>query len=221
VATVTIGGNSGDDHSGTEDCFLKQADSSSSYDTGTSFEVTKYGANDHSHGAVKFSGIDSLPDSLAVSSATLYLYQEANGGVGAYNVVAKKFERDWVIGETSWDYWKTTGGNQSWTTGGALHETDDRSSTTTFDVSVDMVNESKSFSTAQLATDVEDMADGGHGNYGWHLERGDSGEDTDWKRFTSIEGSDGNRPYLSVTYTEPSAGNIIPHLIHRQFMARR
>ena len=207
MPTITIGDNTGDDFSGTEDTHISESNATTNYDTTTPIEVTKYDVGNHTHALMKFSGISNLPGALTVSGATLYFYQEDNSGGAVYNITAKKLNRNWVIDEVTWNI-HSTGNN--WSTGGALHETNDRSSTTTFDVSSPADNNTyHSFSSAQLASDVEDFADGTLSNYGWHLERTDAGNDNEWKKFRPEEGANTTRPYLSVTYTVPAGGIVV------------
>ncbi len=214
MPTVKIGDNTGDDFSGTEDTHVREANATTNYATVNPIQVTKWTGGDHTHLIIAFSGISNLPGTLTVSSATLYLYQGDSSAT--YNVTAKKLARNWVIAEITWTIYST--GN-SWTTGGALDEPNDRSATETFDISINGVNlEYKALSSAQLASDVEDFADGTLGNYGWHLERSDAGNDTTFKHFIPEDGTNAIRPYLSVTYTEVAAGNIVPIIDHHNRM---
>ena len=213
---VTIGDNTGDDFSGTEDARLRESDPTTNYETSI-LEVGKYASGNYVHLLIAFSGISNLPGSLSVSSATLYLNQSGSSGDGlsTFNITAKKLNRNWVESETTWNIWST--GN-NWTTAGALHETDDRSLTTTFDIEATYNLEYKLFSSAQLASDVEDFADGTLSNYGWHLEQSDAGENLGYKFFSNSESGSDVKPYLSVTYTEVGGGNRIPIIDHHNRM---
>ena len=202
MATVDIGDNTGDDFSGTEDTKLKSTEATTNYGSEGTTEVTKYEVGNHSHTIMKFSGISNLPGALNVSSSTLYLYRVPPGH--DYNITAKVLNRNWVEGEATWNIYST--GN-SWTTAGGLHETDDRSSTTTFDILSDDDTAYIDFSSAQLAADVEDFADGSLSNYGWHIARTGVGEDGEYQTYVTSDGDDGKRPYLSVTYTEAGGGS--------------
>jgi len=205
MATVKIGNNTGDDFSGTADAKIDQTSPDDEWGGLASMEITKYAAASYIHTVIKFSGIDSLPDILTVSSVTLYLYLEGSEGT-SYNIQAKVLNRSFTETQVTWnDYITAT----PWTTAGATHEPNDRSATTTFDILDNATIEYHSFSSAGLASDVEDMADGTLSNYGWHLERTDTPVSwSKYKTFTSRNGADGRRPYLSVTYTAGGGGPV-------------
>ena len=205
MATVHIGDNTGEDYAGCEDSHLKSNATTTNYGTTTPLETGSWSVPDNlTYLVIKFSGLDSIPSALTVSAATLYMYQSGNDGT-SINVLAKVLNRAWIEAQATWNIW-TTGNN--WTTAGALHETNDRSATTTFDISVNTTNEMKAFTTAQLISDVEDMADGTLGNYGWHLSL-NTASATRYKQWISSEGADGSRPYLSVTYTATGGGTLL------------
>ncbi len=205
MPTVIIGDNVGDDFAGTEDNEMHEANPTTNNGSRTFWYVSKDSSGDHRHTKLSFSGISNLPGALNVSGATLYFYQLAQGET--VNITAKKLNRNWVEAEATWTIWST--GN-NWTTAGALHEIDDRSSTVTFNVGVSAANsEYKALSAAQLAIDVEDFADGTLSNYGWHLEITGAGNSGEFRQFRSSEGTGGQKPYLSVTYTVPAGGIVV------------
>lgn len=217
ATTVVIGNNTGNDYSGTEDAHLRyNFDYSSNNNFGgkTSFEATKYEAGDHTHGLIKFSGLSNITGPVAVSSAVLYLYLQSASSV-SNTISFFRLLRSWIEGtqnDASNDNdspsscsWYEYGGGSTWSTAGALGSGTDRASTATAAVAISNTIEYKSIT---LTSDVEDMINGDVNNYGWHLERTDGANDSAYRVFTSSEGADGSRPYISVTYTEGgSTGN--------------
>ena len=202
MATVKIGDNSSDDHAGTEDIHIKEVAPNTNYETTSPLEITKYAVGDYAHMLLKFSGLSAIAGPVTVTSAKLYLYQSSSHVAATHDIVAKLLNRNWVENQATWNIYST--GN-SWSTAGGLHETDDRSSTETFTVSIGTtVDQYYEFSSAQLATDVENIINGGINNYGWHLHRGDAGNDNWHKGFVSSDGADEQRPYLEVTYEVPT-----------------
>lgn len=203
MTVVVIGDNTGDDYSGTEDAELRQTSPTTNHGSSTNLEATKYIASDHNHSLVAFSGIGSLPSSLTVSSAVLTLYLKlANSGT--HTLTVKRVLRNWVEAQATWNIWST--GN-SWTTAGCLSDGNDRDSNASTTLSIGTTYQYYTFSDdAQIQADVEDFADGTLSNYGWHIERTDgTPDDTTYRQFSSSEDTDGQRPYLSVTYTTGGA----------------
>ena len=207
MPTETIGENIGDDYSGTEDSWLQEAAATTNKNLDDNIAIADSDSEgDDKYGIISFSGIDSLPGSLTVSSATMYLYQWAAGN-GNMDVRAHALMRNWAEASVCWSYYT---GTTNWTTAGAKHEEDDRDATITFTETINTdVGEYKALTdepgTYQLAADIEDMADGTRGNYGWVLIEL-NGDYYAYRYFRDSEyGSDGQLPYLSVTYTETTS----------------
>ena len=202
MTIAVIGDNTGDDFSGTEDVHIYEAAATTNQDT-NGFDIGKYAAASHRNGLIRFTGISSLPSSLTVSSATLNLYLYTAGVIATHTFDFRKVLRAW--GETT-ATWNTYDGSNSWTTAGGLSSGNDIAATVTGTMSVPrLVDTWMNFSSAQLAADVEDFADGTLTNDGWHVERTDGANDSAYRVFREHDGTDGQRPYLSITYTV--AGN--------------
>lgn len=202
----TIGDNTGDDYAGAEDAHGRSSETSTNYNTTTEY-VSSY-TGDLQHTWLKFSGISSL--SSTVTAATLYLYI-TEAGCATFDVDLNRCLRNWVENQVCWANWST--GN-AWTTAGGTSTGNDISATVTADWSMSSTTGAyDSISTAQLATDVDDFRDGTYSNYGWLLYP-DSGQAADcYRRFISSDGTDGQRPYLSVTVSG-GGGLSIPIAAH-------
>lgn len=208
MPTVTIGANTADTYSGFADTMLKENDPTSNKGSDDYFEVTKYSGGDWTTGLVKASGISSIPAGSIITAVSLFLYQySAAIANGSYVVAAKRCLRNWVEAEATWNVYST--GN-SWTTGGAFGNGTDRDATATFasaglDLSTGAYKEL--VGDVNAIYDVQRMLDGAISNYGWMLERTDAANDFAYRQFRSSQASDGQRPYLSVTYSTPAAGH--------------
>lgn len=192
MATETIGRNSTDTYTGCEDTQIRQGAPTTNSGSGTQLEVTKYAVGDHNHTLIKFSGLSNLAG-VTVSAATLYFRVESGGGL-PNTASARALLRAWVESEATWNNYST--GN-AWTTGGGLSDGNDRSSSVSGSVSV---TGASAYFGIDVTADVQAIVAGGN-NYGWHLERTDGQDDTDYIVVNSSEDSDGRRPYLEVTYT--------------------
>jgi len=219
MPTVVIGNNTGDDYSGTEDTLIKQASAENNYGSKDNFEITKYNTNDYSHSLIKFSGISSLPSDITISASTMYLYCSTHAS-GTRTATAKRLLRDWIEGSLNGSNrsgnspysscWNEYGSGNTWTSSGAISDGNDRSGTDSGIMDLDGTGY-KSVSDNQLNLDVENITNGTYNNYGWHFEVTGTPATYTYDVFTSSEGSDGQRPYLSVTYTE--SGSVVPRIM--------
>lgn len=214
ATTVTIGDNTGNTYSGTDDAHIRSDSTTTNYGTNGSLEVTKYAVGNHVSALVKFSGLSNIVGPVTVSSATLYLYYTGpTSGSDTHTIDVHRVLRAWVEAQATWNIYST--GN-SWTTAGALSDGNDRVATVSASFAL-IGNTSPSYvayTGAQLATDVENIINGSNANNGWVFERSDAGDDTNYRIFASSEGSDGQRPYLDITYTV--AGTTVRHRVNNQ-----
>jgi hypothetical protein len=203
MPTVVIGDNTGDDYSGTEDVQIKSAAPNSNYSSGwTTFEISKYGSGDHAHVLLSFSGLSNITGNITVSAASINIYREG-GSSGTRHVVARRVLRNWVESQVTWNIYST--GN-NWTTGGCQSDGNDRVAASSGAATVSG-NGYITITDSQFYDDIEYIISGSYNNYGWICERSDDGEDGQYDIYWSAEGTDGNRPYLSVTYEEGGTGN--------------
>jgi hypothetical protein len=204
MPTVVIGNNTGDDYSGTEDAQIKESSPTYTYGNRITMEITKYASGDHTNTLLRFKGLSNLPSGITVSASAINLYCASHSS-GSRTATAKRLLRDWVEGwgdSISHDSdtpnmccWDEYGDGNSWATAGGLSDGNDRSSTSSGTMAMDGTGY-KELTGSQLNTDIQ------NGYNQWHLERTDGEDDSTWDTFTSSEGTDGQRPYLSVTYTE-------------------
>lgn len=208
MPTVLIGENTGDDYSGFADNRLKQSTPTTNEGSLDNFEVTKYSGGDWTTGLVKASGISSISAGSIITAVSLFFYQYSGAlANGTYVIVAKRCLRNWVEAESTWNIYST--GN-SWTSGGAFGDATDRDSAATFtsaglDLSTGSYKEL--VGNVDAVYDAQRMLDGAIPNYGWMLERTDASNDFAFRAFRSSQASDGQRPYLSVTYSTPATGH--------------
>ncbi len=208
MPTVTIGNNTGDDYAGTEDAQIKSNNTAANYGGKTAFECTKWASGNHTHTLLGFSGLSNLPSGITDVTASIKIYKYGYSA-GDRTITARRLLRTWVEGTADGDEqsgscsWSTAGG-VSWTTGGALSDGNDRSATASGTGSLDGAGWLE-ISGSQLNTDIQ------NGYQSWHLERTDGADDNTYDAFYSSEGSDGYRPYVSVTYEESAGSSGNPY----------
>jgi hypothetical protein len=213
MPTVTIGNNTGNTHAGTDDAQLRQLEATTNFGSEITIAVAKFGAGDHTHGVIKFSGLTSIVAPVTVSAATLRLWLEDTGGditPRAHDI--RRLLRNWVEAEATWNICST--GN-NWGTAGGINDTSDRVSAASGTGSFATTGAYISITGAGLITDVQDIINGSVSNFGWHLDRQGGGEDGEFRIFTSSEGADGQRPVLDVTY---EAAGAVPQFFRKRIL---
>lgn len=193
---------------GTSNAQIREGNATTNYGSNSGFEVTKFAASDHTHALLKFD-LSSVTGPVTVTSVTVGIYLQEDGG-GTHTVDLRRLLRDWVEAQATWNIYATA---SNWTTAGALSDGNDRVATASGQVA--SVGATLQYYTVVqtsggLVDDVQGWINGTFSNYGWHLSRNGTGEDGAYKTFTSDDGTNGNRPYLTVVYTEgvgPGAGS--------------
>jgi hypothetical protein len=203
MPTEIIGENTGDDYSGVEDSYLDMNNPNDNPDTSAQIRISWFSATLRYMGIIIFTGLTNISSLASVSSATMYLYPHNDGSAISYS--ARRLLVDVVINQVTWNIFST--GN-NWTTAGGLSDGNDRVSaaegTDTFTGGVQQYE-----GMSGLETVVEDWIDGTYSNYGFHIQSTATGSGDPFRHAVSSEGTDGQRPYLSVTYTV-SSGLSIP-----------
>ena len=208
MPTEVIGDNTGDDYAGAEETRLVNYTGSqdTNYNNGY-LEISKWAAgSDESDGVISFSGLSNISASSTVSSATLGIYRTEGSGT-SQDFDFHRCLRNWAETQATWNDYATS---TAWTSGGGRSDGNDRSATVSATLSAGTTNGYKTTSSAQLAADVEDFIDGTYTNYGWQGERNDGNGNNLYSRFTDSEGTDGQRPYLSVTYAAAGGATALP-----------
>ena len=204
MTTATIGNNTGNTYSGTQDTWLREGVPTTNYDGTTPIEATKYNTGDWSTCLFKFTGLASISGPVTVSAATLYVY--CSTVAGNQTITAKRILRNVVTNQATWNIYST--GN-NWGTAGCFSDGTDRVAASSGAVVNPGSGGYIAFTNAQLISDVENMINGSVNNYGWLLERTDSQNDFNFIRFESAEGADGQRPYLDITYTASGSSPVL------------
>lgn len=226
MPTVIIGNNTGDDYSGTEDAMIRRNSSVNNFGGSTEFNIQKYNDSQHCNLLIRFTGLSNIPSGITISSALLYLYRNYGNMVTNNIITSRRLLRNWgegthdwaaaTSGEASWDCYAYP---NNWTSAGALSSGNDISSLS--GASITLTSGSGYFNNsnnAQFNSEIENICNGSYNNNGHLWTRTDGENDSTYNNFTSSEGTDGRRPYLSVTYTESGGGSSLPSIInnHRQ-----
>jgi hypothetical protein len=217
MPTVVIGNNTGNDFSGTEDSTLVVEGGHEADNYGTSPDAFVYDENSSTQivkECIRFTGITNISGAINVSAATFSIWFDAYA-IGGRTFSLKRLLRAWgqgvhngedaTAGECSWNCYAYP---SIWTSGGAGSDDNDRSSTmtATYTAAFDNTPRWCDFTSAQLAADVQNMKNAIVGNDGWLMYRSDGVGGEYWTRFASSEHADGQRPYLTFTYTAGAAG---------------
>jgi hypothetical protein len=171
------------------DTILRENDANVNYGSGLSLLIYNYPPGTR-HTLLKFD-LTSIPAGSTITAATLGLNCS---DASASTIQMRKLLRIWVELQATWNIYST--GN-SWTTAGGISDGNDRSATITASTAISGTGW-KTWSDDQLITDIQAMIDGGANN-GWHFQN--SSDPNVYPAFVSSDGTDGSRPYLSVTYT--------------------
>lgn len=207
MPTVVIGNNTGDDYSGVEDNQIDNNEPLTNHSASGDMAVGNQSGGLAWSFLLKFTGIPSVSGAV-VSSASIYVYRfSGHWSSPTFDIIASRLLRNW---DNSTSCWRRYSGTSEWSTYGALNTTDDISSTISASCSVSATNEYKEWVGSQLASDIQDIMTGVSNNYGWNFRRPDTG---DYHIFRSSEDTDGQRPYLSVTYTESGGSSIVPIIL--------
>jgi hypothetical protein len=195
------------DYTGTDDAALQEADPTSNHGADSQFEVSKYGSGSHTHLLIRFAGLSNITGPVTVTAVTLGMYLTNSDEAASHTINIYRALRAWNVSQTTWNVY-TTGNN--WTTAGALSSGNDRAASTSGQITgvqtpLVWVTVTQT-TTGGLIDDVQGWINGTVTNNGWHLERNGTGNDSQYRIFTDSDGTNGERPYLSVTYTTGAAG---------------
>lgn len=219
MPTVVIGDNTGDDYSGFEDNRLD----SSIGDRNFGAHNRGYTGNQTARIMKELQRVDfsGLTSSWTVTAASLHLYdtdwanRSADCTINVYEIASAN--GDWVVGTANnaaqtgsscWSYKAydaTTPTNWAGSAGLGTATTDYINTSLGSAVFTDGVS---GYRTITFNSTGEGVVEGWLGdatNDGFLLLG--SGSDNNWTEWESSQGTDGNRPYLSVTYTVAAAGN--------------
>lgn len=186
-------------YAGVVDANFKESAPTTNHGTDATLDVSKFSASNHAHTWIRFDGLSNISSSAVVSAATLYLYQSIANAT--YSIDLRRLLRAATEAGITWNKYD---GTNDWTTAGGLGAASDRVSTP--ESSTSLIATTGVYYALDCTSLVQDIIDGTiASDEGFHLERADSGEDSNFKAFVSNEGSDGTRPELVVTYTIPSA----------------
>lgn len=195
MPTVIISDNTtGADFSGSEDSDINE--SLPNFNEGGNSTLNTWqdtGSSNERKSLIRFTGLTNITGPVTVSSATLSVYATGDDTASTFNVY--RVLRAWTEANSTWNNYTTS---TAWATAGANSSGTDIASSATATAVTGGNAAYVDISTAQLAADVEDMINNG-GNNGWILVW-NSGSDSQFVHRSS-EGTDGQRPKLSVTYT--------------------
>lgn len=201
VISENMSGSHIGDINGVEDNSLDKSNATTNHASVTVLGAYKYSAGSHSHPLIRFP-TGSITPSAAVSSCSLCFYVQGGSGATAQTLDIRKLLRTtWGLTTANWN---TYDGTNSWTTAGALGAATDRVDTALGQITgVDLTAQYRCLTqsgSGGLFDFVQAMITAGTAT-NIHVERNGAGEDSTYRDLTSSNGTDGQRPYLEVTYT--------------------
>jgi len=232
MTTVKIGDNTTDGIAGCEATQIYKATPTTNLGSNSSIEASTFDSGDTRVSWLRFTGISSIPAGSTITAVSLFLWK-TNDNVFADDggsEVPNTFEirrslRDWVETQATWNIYKTS---NNWGTAGGSNATD-RSATlsgsqaTAFNTDVGAYKEIALNATG--IADVQGFLDGTLTNNGWRFgladESGTGNSAGQYQVFTSDNGTNGHRPYLSVTYTAGGSNAVGRGLTESVLTARR
>lgn len=195
VTKVITDNTTGGDYTGTEDSTLVSAVPTLVENTNTQMFVYTIGGGDVRSGVIRFTGLSNITGPVTVSSATLSLYR-TNGDDG-HPIEIYKLLRAWVDSQVCWNDYATS---TAWQTAGATGALDKEAAASVSTNTSGGINAYQDFTSAQLATDVENFINTPSSNNGWLVSQGGAGAQL--IRYASEDGTDATRPKLTVVYTD-------------------
>lgn len=199
ITDNTIAQNAtGTQYTGVADNYCWSISPTSNNGSNTALSVSNFGVGDNEYKFIRGDGLLNIPSSETVTAATLYLYQVTGGN--SHPVDMRRFLQAWTEGGSNFN---TYDGTNSWNTGGGLGAGTDRVSTPISSTSIGTTT--GQYYGLNCTSYVADVVSGViASDEGVHLQRGDIGNDSTFKLFTSSNGADGQRPEWVVTTTAGS-----------------
>lgn len=204
ISDNTVGTKIGD-IPGTSDSRIEQDFPTSNFGGAASLSVHKRTASDHSHSVLGFPGLSQITSNpnvtATVTNVKVGLWLRSVSGTNTHTINFRKLLRNNPEYQRTWNNASTS---VAWTTPGGLGSGTDRVNAVSGQITG--VGTALQFyevnqSSGGLVDDVQDWLDDPSTNFGWHLELDGTGEDNNAKSFQSKEFTNGQRPFLEVTYT--------------------
>lgn len=196
MTVVVIGDNTGDDYSGTDDTKLRSSAATTNYGTDGEISISSSYFGQVNVSLLRFSGISNITGPVTVSTATTSLYETQFQGTSPMAANVHRIKRAWVESEATYNIYSTS---NNWETAGAAGAND---IDTTPIASPSLTNTSGYQDITGLAADFEDWINGTYTNDGHKLAGNEA--DDQWY-FRTSEGTDGQRPYVTIDYSAAAA----------------
>lgn len=200
MATVTIGANTGNTYPGIEDAYIDSVASAVNYGSSSDLYIHE-NTTVIRHTVMKFTGLSNITGPVSVSSAVLSI-KNRDAVAGTTPISVFRLLQPFVVGQVTWQKRNTS---TNWTTAGARNSTDADIGVTLATGTIPATSETFfNVSGAAFTQYIQDVINGvitDHGILLTPTQVGQVGSNA-VKRLGSNEAvTDGNRVYLTITYT--------------------
>jgi hypothetical protein len=203
MVTKVFGDNTtGVDYTGTDDVYIDLATPTTNKSGDAFLVIQTNNGGSRAESLVRFTGLSNIPAGSTVTAVQLDFYQYDQSG-GTYTAELYQCLRNWTEAGATWN---TYDGTNSWATAGGTGAGDIGASTLQTVNTTTVIGGTVSFLTsAALVAAVQAWVDGAANN-GFFIKRDNMGaDDGSYKAWRASEGTDGQRPKLTVTYTAGAA----------------
>lgn len=207
MPTVTFGDNTTDDFAGCEDSQIREDNPDNNWGVGVELGTINFIAGDTTRSFIRFTGLGNIPAGATITAVTLYLWLAAANS-GSRTIAWRRTLRAWTEGtednnpgDVSWNQYSS--GN-NWGTAGASNATDRESTISAQAVIGTTTGQYYAFTGAQLTQDIQNKVDGLISDVAY-TGTDEGTADEEYRVWSSSEDTNGQRPYLEVTYEVAAA----------------
>lgn len=205
MPTVVIGDNTGDDYTGNIESHMRFLLPLGNYFNQAPRLSNRTTDNNLDVGIIAFPGLSNIPASSTVNDASFHQYLFKNRGGGA-SADVQRVLKPWLENTVRGDRAQP---GVNWDTLCAQTDGVDRDAAVSGVMTMGAsVNQYIACTGAGIVADVQAFVDGSLPNYGWVQTLAPSAVADDLHEFRAREATDGQRPYLVVTFDEVAAHDL-------------
>lgn len=203
MTTTTFSQASGASVASGTDTYLVETDPTGNYDGLTTFQVYSWASGDRGHGILSFTGLTTIPAGSTLSAASVVL--SPTSGVNGHVIEQYECLRAVVEAQATWNIWST--GN-NWASAGCLGSGTDRSAVALASqiIAPGTLTLIGAGLLSLLQAKINASIDVVHFMF---MRNPDTAFDATADTFTSCEGTNADRPLLSITWTAGASDTLM------------